>query len=236
MTLAPDSCFAAEVKGVLAATTSLVCYGQELAWLGMVLTRPQYRGRGFARMLVERALSVADERGVATIKLDATEQGIRLYEKLGFRREQHIERWVGIGLQAAGRRRMVNQLTPEEIEELDRRAMGARRSQLLKVLATRAEMISGEGSFVMQRPGRLARYLGPCVASAATSARRIIENCLSIESERWFWDILPANADAARVASDLGFKLDRRLVRMVRGASLAADPASLFAIAGFETG
>src|SRR5579863_2424566 len=91
--LAPQGCLAIEVEGELAATTTLLCYGQRLAWIGMVLTKLPYRGRGFARRLLTQALTQADEMGIETVKLDATDQGRPLYEKMGFRFEQAVERW-----------------------------------------------------------------------------------------------------------------------------------------------
>src|ERR1700735_5353962 len=91
--LSPQGCLAIEVDGHLAATTTLLCYGRRLAWIGMVLTKAEYQRRGFARRLLAHALENGDTMGIATIKLDATDQGEPLYESLGFRSEQEIERW-----------------------------------------------------------------------------------------------------------------------------------------------
>src|SRR4029077_10308149 len=49
--LAPKTCLAIEANGQLAATTTLLCYGQQLAWIGMVLTKTEFQRRGFARKL-----------------------------------------------------------------------------------------------------------------------------------------------------------------------------------------
>lgn len=234
--LAPDSCFGIEVEGVLAATTTLLCYGQELAWLGMVLTRQHYRRRGLARMLLEHALSVADERGIATVRLDATEQGIRLYERLGFRTEELIERWIGRGLESAENEKSADALPLQKMEELDRRALGIGRPKLLKILSAHAVAACSEGAFAMHRPGRFSRYLGPCAALTEESARQVIEQCLRLDGGYWAWDIVRTNGRALRMAADFGFKADRQLTRMSRGASLVADSTMLFAIAGFELG
>src|SRR4051794_29891248 len=91
--LAPKTCLAIEVNGELAATTTLLCYGRRLAWIGMVLTKPEFRRRGFAKKLFREVLKQADEMGMETVKLDATEQGQPLYEQFGFRGEQPIVRW-----------------------------------------------------------------------------------------------------------------------------------------------
>src|ERR1700693_3333420 len=87
----PEGCFAMKVDGSVIATTSTIRYGTDLAWIGMVLTHPEFRGRGYARALMGRALDHLKD--VQTVKLDATEMGEPLYKKLGFANECAIERW-----------------------------------------------------------------------------------------------------------------------------------------------
>src|SRR5205085_7325306 len=91
--LAPEACFGIEADGVLVATATAVWYGTDLAWIGMVLTAAEYRGRGFARALMRHALDYVETRGVGCVKLDATDMGRPLYERLGFVTESLIERW-----------------------------------------------------------------------------------------------------------------------------------------------
>jgi len=83
--LDPQSCFAIEVDDRIVATTTLLCYGEKLAWIGMVLTRPEYRRMGFAQRLVETAMQRAAALKIESVKLDATPEGQPLYEKLGFK-------------------------------------------------------------------------------------------------------------------------------------------------------
>ena len=59
----------------------------------MVLTRPENRRQGLARLLMEDAIATAEREGIRTLKLDATEQGRPLYEDLGFVVEGAVERW-----------------------------------------------------------------------------------------------------------------------------------------------
>jgi hypothetical protein len=40
--------FGIEREGRLVAITTAICYGRELAWIGMVLTDPEFRGQGLA--------------------------------------------------------------------------------------------------------------------------------------------------------------------------------------------
>ncbi len=53
-----------------------------------VYTRPQFRGQGIARALMERLIEYARERGVSRLVLWASEMGQPLYEDLGFGRDR----------------------------------------------------------------------------------------------------------------------------------------------------
>src|SRR5580692_2431699 len=92
--LEPEACFCIERDGKLAATTTAICYGRNLAWIGMVLTAPEHRGQGMATELMRRALEFLAGRQVRLVKLDATAMGSPLYRKFGFADECSIERWV----------------------------------------------------------------------------------------------------------------------------------------------
>src|SRR3954453_19720695 len=93
LALSPDACWGFEEGGRIIATATLVRYDCHCAWVGMVLTHPDWRGRGFARRLVAQVLAIARNLGIASIKLDATSQGQPLYESFGFTPEQGVERW-----------------------------------------------------------------------------------------------------------------------------------------------
>lgn len=236
--LVPGGCFAIEVEGKLASTTTLLCYGTRQAWIGMVLTKSFYRGRGFAKRLLAHALDLVDRVGIGTVKLDATDQGQPLYEKLGFRCEQEVERWGRTRSGEIPRSPNARSLsTNRNWQAIDARAFGADRSALLDKLALRTPPISGTNSYLLMRPGRLANYLGPCVAEKPAAARGLIEHALrNAVSGEWTWDLLPRNTNAAAIAQDLDFAPKRHLMRMVRGKDLRAREDWVYAIAGFELG
>jgi GNAT superfamily N-acetyltransferase len=232
--LSPQGCLAIEVDGHLAATTTLLCYGQRLAWIGMVLTKAEYQRRGFARRLLGHALGNAEAMGIATIKLDATDQGQPLYESLGFRSEQEIERWS-----RPGRNEPLPASQSSEQEpwrDLDSLAFGTDRSQLLERLARFNSPRSTSQSYLFTRPGRMSAYLGPCVSADPRQARQLIEECVLNAECAWSWDLFPRNQDAVALARDLGFSPKRHLVRMARGKELQEKTNSIYAIAGFELG
>jgi len=241
---APEGCFGIDCEGRLAASASAACFGRELAWIGMVLTDPAYRGRGFARLLMERCLESLEGRGVAWAKLDATDMGYPLYRKLGFEDECAVERWARPPGPVPDPPDPA-QFRPWEVADwrvLDCQAFGADRSSLLPLLAFEdAAAVPGLG-YAMGRPGTRAAYFGPCVATSGEAARDLLSRFLSLHShETVFWDLLPHNQAALSLAHRFGFERRRELIRMAR--PVAARPAEflhndayVFAIAGFEYG
>lgn len=90
---ASDGCFAAESEGLVCGTTASIIYDHQLAWIGMVLVSPDHRGRGIGTALLKKCLTYLDSQGPLTVKLDATPQGMPIYQQLGFDPEYEIERW-----------------------------------------------------------------------------------------------------------------------------------------------
>jgi GNAT superfamily N-acetyltransferase len=238
--LAPESCFGIECDGELRATTTAICYGRELAWVGMVLTDPAYRGRGLARRLMEHTLEYLRRQGVNWIKLDATAMGRPVYERLGFRDEAVIERWVR---KPGTVREHADSTGPFVLDAaLDREGFGADRAPLLRALAGfEATSIAGAG-FAMGRAGSTAFYFGPCVARSRDAARDLLAWFLAKHGEESvYWDILAANNDAVDLARESGFERARELMRMTLAgvdnpAPLNKNDALVFAAAGFEYG
>jgi GNAT superfamily N-acetyltransferase len=234
--LDPQACFCIELDDRIVATTTLLCYGRRLAWIGMVLTRPEYRRMGFAQRLVKAALERAADLKIESVKLDATPEGQPLYGKLGFQTEQVVERWFRAGLQDRALERHGPSPEPYSLE-LDLEAFGADRAALLRQLELRKPPITAAGAYCFARNGTRARYLGPCVAREQKAARLVIEQCLreSPESD-WYWDLLIANKIALELATELGFVPRRRLERMVLGNTIKKNDQLVYAIAGFELG
>lgn len=234
--LNPDGCLGIECGGRIVATATLVCYQDQLAWLGMVLTHPEFRNRGFARSLVGRALELSQTAmKVQTVKLDATDQGRPIYEKLGFRSEQIIERWSGPHLRSSEALPAAATGTPDL--ELDKQAFAANRAPLLESLAAaNSPAFVNKDAYAMWRPGARASYLGPCVARSSDSAKSVIKSCLQVRRGPWYWDLFPSNPHAVKIAGELNFKTERRLVRMTKGADLRGCESMVYAGGGFELG
>src|SRR5207247_7956858 len=141
----------------------------------MVLTRIGWRGRSFARNLLATALARADQLGIATVKLDATDQGQPVYEKMGFRAEQPVERCFREGSSQTVEQTASEKTLNRACLDLDSEAFGADRSQLMHELGKRSTISSTTRGYLFSRPGRVSDYIGPCVAKNSESARRFIE-------------------------------------------------------------
>ena len=247
LTLEPNGCFCAIKDGRLVGTTTTTTYGRDLAWIGMVLVDPQYRGQGIAAKLMSIALDYLKAK-VATVKLDATPQGKPVYEKFGFQVESLIERWIGTGKSTESNSQ--NQTAPgrDELRELlvlDRLAFNADRSKLIEELIRNASVppltvrasdgaVSG---YATARSGTKADYVGPIVAKDRHSLETLLDQVLSqLPGRPIYIDLNTEYTAGQQVLSDRGYAKERDLVRMFAGAQSEKTSPLVFAIAGPEIG
>ena len=217
----PDGCFVAEWEGAPAGTVTTTSYGKELAWIGMVIVHPDFRRRGIATALVKAAIEYLRDCGVRCIKLDATRDGVEVYERLGFQAEYDLSRWEGT-LEALKKDYSDKVLSLPM--DFDSEAFGIDRSDWLAALAKDAQTIrlaidsNGKPSaYGMIRTGSRANYLGPICAADKATGRAVAESLLSSLEGFTFWDIPEANTTATELAESFGFKRLRHLLRMWMG-------------------
>jgi len=231
LSLAPEGCFCIEQEARVVATATVVRYERDCAWIGMVLTHPDWRGRGFARTLVGHTLDFARSLGIGSIKLDATVHGQALYESFGFTPEQDVERWERPGTSA------ISPASQSYSLALDQAAYGYSRADLLEALSPGACRTTRTDAYVLSRPGLIRSYLGPCIAESPESARELLTPVVNaVSGSGWFWDVFAENREARALASALGFHQVRRLVRMSLGSRLRERKEKIYALAGFEFG
>ena len=225
----------------LAASTLVLPYGGDFAWVSMVLVHPAHRRKGYASRLLQTAIADLGHRGLTPI-LDATPAGRTVYADEGFSDRWGFKRFFLRTRNAPpleGTVRPVRASDWNEILQLDREAFGASRERLLRALAQRlpqaALIVEGEG-FVFGRDGREARQIGPLVARDANIARTLLTHAVAAVEP-------PVYADAADHAplrgllESNGFAFQRPFTRMVRGGRAAPGKSELtFLVAGPELG
>jgi GNAT superfamily N-acetyltransferase len=244
--LEPQGCFGAVRGNRLVGTTTTTTYGDELAWIGMVLVHPESRRMGIASQLMTTALDYLKEK-VATVKLDATALGKPVYEKLGFRVESLVERWSGIGISTSfgSANETIDECTSRELFELDRRAFNSDRSELIAALIDDAAALpalvrSQEGSltgYALARNGTSADYVGPVVANAPEQIDPLLDRMLNeLKGRRVYIDFNAASMADSRLLVERGFVKERDLIRMCSGMPSKSTSPLVFAIAGPEIG
>jgi GNAT superfamily N-acetyltransferase len=160
-------------------TAMVTPYGREAAAINMVIVDRALRGQGIGRRLMERCLAQVADR---ECWLTATEDGLPLYEKLGFRA-------VGTVLQHQGILRPPRPVgdvawrgrdQETAVAAMDREASGLDRSALISALfaagrvAVRRGRDGGIAGFaVLRRFGR-GEVAGPVVAETEEDARALL--------------------------------------------------------------
>jgi GNAT superfamily N-acetyltransferase len=246
LTLSRHSVFVAEYKAHACATACATSYGTKAAWIGMVLVHPDFRRRDIGSSLMRYCLDWLRAKGVESIKIDASDQGRPVYLRLGFDDERPVHRYVGVKASGLDPYPDVSPISADlwpAIAQCDQAAFGADRLPLLKLLATEATAAAAVSAtevkgYGFARRGFHASYIGPVIAVDAPTAHRIVVTLLcGLPEGEVYWDILPDNVAAKRLAAQQGFTLRRRFTRMCVGSS--SHPGNLnliFGTAGLELG
>jgi hypothetical protein len=206
-----------------------------------VLTAPEFRNRGFARMLMKHTLDHHRACGIPWVKLDPTEMGAKLNSDFDFQFEYFVERWHR-GASQASAENSGRDTTVTLPEIVDQDAFGVSRAALLHALLQSGEASVCDTGFALWRSGSSANYFGPCVAGQPQLAEQLLRCGLQANSGLpMLWDLPPQNSAAVQLANKYGFSEVRKLSRMAcrlrgDGAPPQAVMPSIFALAGFEYG
>ncbi len=164
--------------GRVTGTTLVTPYGDDCATINMVIVDKSMRGLGVGRKLMEEAFELAGSR---PLRLIATQEGLPLYEKLGFVAVGTILQYQGHVLPCAA---------PEGVEAmaagdldalkmLDREAYGADRSGMIDALmacGSIAVIRQGDAleAYAAIRPFGRGEVIGPVIAPDVEKARALI--------------------------------------------------------------
>lgn len=233
----------------LAASVIVLPYGQDFAWVSMVLVLPEFRRRGYAQQLLRHALAHLQAQGRHAV-LDATPAGHAVYVQEGF-----VDTWG-----FARYRREAGPLPPVSpgpglrplqeadwpaIDALDVPAFGASRLPLLRSLAQRlpqAAWVAEQGGrvsgYVLGRNGREAVQIGPLLGGDGPTAQALLQASLAtVADQPVYVDLVDRQKRLHALLPSLGFAQQRPFTRMVHGASAApGNPTTIVLAAGPELG
>ena len=246
----PKTCFGGWLDGELIATGTLAIYPPGVGWIGMVLVDQFKRGRGYGGRMMEHLLGRAEELDVEALGLDASDQGRPVYLKKGFTDCHAIDRWVRKSDRiSSGVRGVVLPVKYEHtrhLHGLDIQVMGMDRTSLISellVLPGTVAAATGRGAsvsgYVISRPGRLARHIGPMVATNVDAAADLLAYVTlpSDKPESYVIDV-PRGSPLTPHLVTAGFEVSRRLTRMERpaGSLPKVSPDCVVTAASFELG
>jgi GNAT superfamily N-acetyltransferase len=244
--LGREGCFVAELDGSAVGTTATFIFN-EVAWVAMVLVDEAARGHGIGTALMQHALAFLDERGIRSVRLDATPLGRPIYEKLGFVAEYTLARYEGV-LRSLGRDGPVVEPVAAggltQALRLDWEVTQTVRIGLLMRLFDEDPDVfrmvrRGEEyvAFLASRPGSNARQLGPLAAKDEAAARALLADAATrYAGARVFIDVPRPNLAAVRVVEATGLTTQRELLRMGRGQPVRERIEWLWASSGPEKG
>lgn len=246
LTAAPHGALVAQEGGRVIGTVATLPYGS-FTWISMVLVEPAARGRQVGTTLLQRGLALVGAG--ATARLDATPAGEAIYRALGFADEYRLARWcLDVTPPPSAGRSRARPLADADwpaIREMDERAFGASRVDLLRRLAAEAPEyahVIARGAdvqgYLFGRHGHNRDHLGPLVADGPGTAAALLESVVAEQPTRRFYLDVPDDQQVWRdVLSRMGFIIERPFLRMHRGRLGApGQPSAIYAIAGPEFG
>ncbi len=237
--------------GTLVATAAMLPYGDNFAWISMVLVTASERRQGLARWLLRYCIDELVSLDLVPL-LDATPAGRTVYVGLGFHDCWTMQRLAGATVRD-GRAELepvaatIRRTEPRDwpaITNFDKAVFGADRSALLRRLAERlpaaAWVAEDRGrivGYLFGRDGRNFSQLGPLAAMDERIAAALLAQAFAEIPAPLAIDLPDRHMALGAWLGSLGFKAERPLTRMVYGRSQSFDDCTrLFAIAGPELG
>jgi len=224
--------------GHIMASGAVLPMGDRAAWISMILVERASRGKGLGRAVFEHSLRAVQDMGRKPW-LDATPEGERLYSQYGFAPLWRLARWTRAAAPDAAPAPPQPAPDLQALADLDARALGFSRGQVLADLAARegSRVVRQAQAFAIVRAGRVARYVGPLLANDEAAAASLLEDICAGTPEPIFIDVPEARPTLHRKLRELGFARQRGFTRMALGEDAPQGlPAFIHAIAGPEYG
>lgn len=246
----PGMCLVAVYLDEVVATVTAIGYDNQLAWIGMMLVRKEYRGKGLAKLLMDRILNVLN--GYPCIKLDATPAGLPVYAQLGFIPEYSLYKMVkspaSQNKPTKSTSNIIQVITAEHHRDLmafDREIFGVDRQAVLTYLfdhAVSSSVLVKENhkieGYLTGRPGTNYYQLGPLAATSTEAAISLLAAALPELSDRpVVVDLLHDKEQLRTWLQSQGFVQQREFIRMYyRNNPNPGIPERQFLISGPELG
>ncbi|MBN1351229.1 GNAT family N-acetyltransferase [candidate division KSB1 bacterium] len=246
--LEPDGCFIAELKATIVGTAIGLKYCDDLGWIGMIITHPDFQKQGIGSALMYAVMGYLSSGRVKAQKLDATPVGFSLYKRFGFISEYDIERRVGTALKMSYPD-TIRAFTCDDLKriiEFDSHTFGVNREKVLAALITEnpdftASCVNEHGTlcgYITARAGQSHVQIGPWSADTSESAEALLRFILSrLHDRSVILDVPSINRTAIDFCNKYNLNYKRGFIRMYKGENKHAGiPKKIYAISGPEKG
>lgn len=228
----PQGGHVSQVSGWPVAFVTAARY-EKSGWIGNLLVDPCHRHKGLGRRMFNRALTSLEIAGTETVWLTASDDGMRLYESVGFKPADTVIRWKSRGVFPSDDTQH-RHFPLESAGHPDREGWGDGRGVLLRAAAQRSSILVNSDGFLMFRSMAAGMHLGPWSCRTPDLAEALLRKAWRHDPSSGlevFLDCPEGNRFADRLLSRAGFTACGSTVLMYRGKSPGYHPASIFALA-----
>lgn len=212
------------VDGRMAAAIAATAYGQEFGFIGLYISHPDFRGKGYGKRVWDAGM--AHLAGLS-VGLDGVPAQQENYRKSGFAEQYRTWRWSGHFTAKSGAEDDIAPVTPELLPALgpyDRRFFPAARPAFLERWISRPRLtlailrdgeIRGYGTL---RQCRAGCKIGPLFADDDADAERLFAALAARSGGQVLHiDVPEPNAAFSAFLGQAGFEKGFVTARMVRG-------------------
>ncbi|TAJ44858.1 GNAT family N-acetyltransferase [Methanofollis fontis] len=239
----PDGFFIAEADGEPVACSSMVRYGERLAFWGLLIVRPEYRGRGFGLAITKAAFAHAGDRIIGGDGVLAMQSKYR--DRLGFEIRYRNIRYRGSGGGDAPEGLIpVHEVPFDDICAYDASVFSVPRPRFLRAWTEQEDSVG----LVAPGKGGIAGYgvirkcfeghkIGPVFADSPAVASALLDGlAATVPGEEYFFDVPEPNPAAVALARERHMETVFETGRMYRGGVPGVPLERVFGVTTFELG
>ena len=237
----PEGFFIGRIDGEPVSSVSVVTYGDDYAFLGFYLVRPDLRGQGHGLATWKAALAHAGDR---TVGLDGVVAQQDNYRQSGFEPAHRTFRYSGVVPEAAVPADVRSVDDAGLLAAYDRACHPADRPRFLEHWLTAdghralARIVDGRlTGYGVIRPGRDALRIGPLFADTAADARALFAGLAAEAAGRELAvDVPEPNTDAVALVEEYGLTPSFETARMYTGPIRPYAAERVFGVTTLELG
>lgn len=229
--------------GTVVSSAAIIPYENGLASIGMVIVHEQYRGRSLGKIVTQACIDTVSSD--TTIMLIATEQGIPLYEQIGFKAVDSVLKYIcdnDLSITMKSSNETIHFYHHEDfpqIVQLDEAAVGANRTEFLKHRLNQSkeclvvkDLLGKIIGFGLSIQGSVNCILGPIVAPSEEIALLLIDQLAKSNKGPFRMDVPANHVHFGEKLTTHGFKLATHPpIMILNGEHLPHRNNKLFGIA-----